>query len=74
MHHLVLGLCDVPDRRADIGPSIASPLGRPFRDGLDIVQGLVALEPGHDFVKQIRVDLGILVPSAEALVRTFKEL
>lgn len=74
MHLFVLGLHDVPDRRADIDSGlVVGALGGPFRNGLDIVQGLLALEPGHDFVEQIRINLGVLVPSAEALVRAFEE-
>ena len=74
MLHLVIDLGDVPERRADVGSLVVGSLRRPFRDGLDILQRLLALEPGHDFVEQIRVDLGVLVPSTEALVRAFEEL
>lgn len=73
MHRFVLGLCNVPGRRANVHPLIAGPLAGPFRNGLDIVQRLMAFELGHDFVKQIRVNLGVFVPSAETLVRAFEE-
>lgn len=73
MHHFVFSLRDVPDRRADVDSLLAGPLGGPLGDGLEIVQRLMALELGHDFVEQVRVDLGLFVPAAEALVRAFEE-